>query len=1097
VNQKNNIETLLDNLKRFKNKYYLNELIKGLILSLSLLITIFVLLSFTEYQLRLNSNLRLIFLVAFAGISLFIFIKYIIRPVFHLTIRKDHLSDEKAARLIGRYFPEVEDKLLNILQLKSNSADNALIQASILQKSEKLSFLDFRQGISIKKSNRKYFPYIIGTGVAVFFILQFAPQMLTEGSYRIIKYDEDFAPVAPFNFKVLNKDFKVFENEAYTLKVALTGSEIPQDVYLLKNELKYKMRSLGDNTYEITFNKIQSDILFQMEAAGFRSVPYTINVSTKPAIVDLAIALEFPAYTGIENQRVYNNGDLLIPEGTKANWFIKAKAANKISLLTADTSYIFEGEGNAYVYRKTFKKSTSYQIALASEEVDDQRSKSYQIQIIKDKFPKISLTSITDSLYYERVLISGEVKDDYGFSSLTLKYFVKDGNKIITSGQESISINKDVLSQKYYFNWDVKALAANNTHTVEYYTVITDNDGVNGMKSSKSGMKVFKKPSNEAITNEIAKNAEQAENQLSSSIEMGANLNDKLAKLDEILKTQKELSFEDRKFLEDLMKERQELDEKLADFKQKLAENAEKREKFEKSDKQLDQKSEQLQQLMDEMLKKDSNDLMEKIEELFKEKQNDTENFREAAEELQKSEKNRLKEMARLMELFKRLEVEYELNQLKNELTDLAEEQQKAAREEDLNKKLNDQQNLNDQFEEVKKDLETLKEKNQELKQPNAIENTKDAENDIDQAQQESTENLKNNQPKKASEKQQKAGESMKQMAEMMQQIQEGMSGGEQMQENMDNIRDIVDNLLKLSYRQEALMKAFREVNASDPRFLTLSEEQLTIKDDAVIIEDSLTSLAGRVFQLKNFITREMTDMNENIEKSINALQVRNLGESSGYQQFSMRSMNNLALLLDDILEDMQMQMMSQGGAGSESKNQQMPSPGERQKSLNQTTQQLSKEQQSGRSFSESIAELAAEQSRIRKQIQEMSKQMDQNGGKNSGMGELAEEMEEIEEQLVNKKLNAQLIERQNRLVTKLLEAEKAKKEQEEDDERKGEAANQYEKINRPAAFEKYLNQKRKELEQIQTIPPSLSPYYQKELDKYFDRIEKGKAPIN
>ncbi len=111
-------------------------------------------------------------------------------------------------------------------------------------------------------------------------------------------------------------------------------------------------------------------------------------------------------------------------------------------------------------------------------------------------------------------------------------------------------------------------------------------------------------------------------------------------------------------------------------------------------------------------------------------------------------------------------------------------------------------------------------------------------------------------------------------------------------------------------------------------------------------------------------------------------------------------------------------------------------------------------------------------------------------GREAGGLGEVIEEMEKIEEDLVNKRLSAKLIERQKRIVTRLLEADKAKQEQEEDNKRKGETATDYEKVRLPNAFDEYLKLKEREIEQLQSVPPSFTPYYKNEINKYYKRLK-------
>jgi hypothetical protein len=98
--------------------------------------------------------------------------------------------------------------------------------------------------------------------------------------------------------------------------------------------------------------------------------------------------------------------------------------------------------------------------------------------------------------------------------------------------------------------------------------------------------------------------------------------------------------------------------------------------------------------------------------------------------------------------------------------------------------------------------------------------------------------------------------------------------------------------------------------------------------------------------------------------------------------------------------------------------------------------------------------------------------------------------MEQTEMDLVNKQLTDQLIKRQREILTRLLETEKSLREQDMDDERKGETAKDYDE-EVPQAFEEYLRLKEKEVELLKTVPPKLYPYYRKEVDEYFKRLSQ------
>jgi membrane carboxypeptidase/penicillin-binding protein PbpC len=89
---------------------------------------------------------------------------------------------------------------------------------------------------------------------------------------------------------------------------------------------------------------------------------------------------------------------------------------------------------------------------------------------------------------------------------------------------------------------------------------------------------------------------------------------------------------------------------------------------------------------------------------------------------------------------------------------------------------------------------------------------------------------------------------------------------------------------------------------------------------------------------------------------------------------------------------------------------------------------------------------------------------------------------------LYNKQLSNQLLQRQQEIMTRMLESEKAERKQEQDQKREAEQAKE-----KPAAtppnFEQYIKQKNKEKELLETIPVEMQPYYQEKTKEYFKKI--------
>jgi hypothetical protein len=306
--------------------------------------------------------------------------------------------------------------------------------------------------------------------------------------------------------------------------------------------------------------------------------------------------------------------------------------------------------------------------------------------------------------------------------------------------------------------------------------------------------------------------------------------------------------------------------------------------------------------------------------------------------------------------------------------------------------------------------------------------------------------------------------------------------------QNLETLRHIIHGLVKLSFDEESLMTRFNSLSQNDPAFNGIAQEQLKLRDDAKVLEDSLLALGKRDPFMGSIVTREVGELNEHIDKVIDANRERRRPQASSEMQMTMTSINNLALMLDDHF-DMMMQMMANAQPGSskgKSQKGKKQSLSQLQQQLNNRINELKESGKSGRELSEELAQMAAEQERIRKALQEMQGQMKE-GGKLPGE-EISSKMEETEMDLVNKQLTEELIKRQQEIVTRLLQSEKSAREQDMDDERKGETAKDYEK-EIPRAFEEYLRLKEKEVELLKTVPPKLYPYYKKEVNEYFKRV--------
>ena len=101
-----------------------------------------------------------------------VLLKFIFIPILKLVQIGSVLTHKEAAKIIGKHFPEIEDKLLNYLELSEmNNNQNELINASIEQKISLITPFSFNKAVDISKN--KQVKWIIAPIVIILLFLYF------------------------------------------------------------------------------------------------------------------------------------------------------------------------------------------------------------------------------------------------------------------------------------------------------------------------------------------------------------------------------------------------------------------------------------------------------------------------------------------------------------------------------------------------------------------------------------------------------------------------------------------------------------------------------------------------------------------------------------------------------------------------------------------------------------------------------------------------------------------------------------------------------------------------------------------------------------
>jgi hypothetical protein len=1107
----NALYILKNKLKEFVKKYYLNEVIKGLLVSFSVILVYFLFAILVNHYTTLNTTARKLLFFLLVLISIVFLSVYVLKPLFKYFGFLKPISEYEAAKIIGNYFSNVQDKLLNTLQLSNlndNTIDVDLLQAGINQKINELKPIPFTKAVDFKE-NKKYL-YLFSIPFLLFlFIWVASPNIVNDGSKKLINYNKEFLPKAPFDFNLINDNLQAVKGEPFTVKLTLNGKTLPKNVYVIINGVKHLMSKNNNGEWVYTINATNKNFTFQFYAGGFFSKTYAVDVFAKPVIQKFSVAFEYPSYLKMPNKTLDNIGNFTLPEGTTIRWKIYTENTKNLTFIIND-SVLNTEQVDENVFEAVFTpfKSTSYKIVVANNKIKNKDTLSFFIDVIKDQYPTINVQAVVDTISFKNIYCKVNINDDYGFSSL--KLFIKS-EKAQKYSQIPLNIIFNQPEQQLYYTIQVDSFLLPEDEKLNYYFQVWDNDKIHGYKSAKTYTNQYKKPGFSELSEKTDKNNQAIKDNLNKALDEVKQLKKEIAELKKSLFEKEKPDWQDQKKIQQLMEKEKQLEKML-----NQTSDINKQNNFRQNDENISQEILQKQQMLNELFDKVMTEEMKKMYEELQ-KMLEQLNKSELEKELEKTEltnEELEKELDRSIELFKQLEVEQKAEQLQNELQKLAEKQEQLADKtsksdkKDAQQLKEEQDKINKQFEDIKKQLSDLEKLNNELENKKDLGIDEQKKQNISNELQKASETLNSNKPKKASENQKNAADDMKEMA---QQMQNSMSDGKQQAEDMEALKQILKNLIESSFQQEDLMKRIEKTSTNDPNFVKLTQEQKLIQENTRIIKDSLYALSKRVFQISHIINKELTNLDYNLEKSLYYLAERQKPIAAAKQQAAMTSYNNLALLLDEALQQMQKQMQQQSGKGSCKKpggNSPKPaSASDIKKMQEQMAKQLEglKKALEGKNkpgqnpgklpgkMSKQMAQMAAQQAAIRQKLQELQNQLD-NGKNGSGakkLKEISDLMEQTEKDIVNNNITNETLKRQQEILTRLLESEKAEREQDKDNKRKSETAKNIEHL--PDNYlDKYFSKQKKQIEYLKTINPNYQLYYKKKVGNYFLNLTKS-----
>ncbi|HQE77861.1 MAG TPA: hypothetical protein PLV38_01810 [Bacteroidales bacterium] len=1090
---------IINILEKFAKKFYLNNLIKGLFWFILFSVSLLFVLSTIENLFWLNSTFRLILLILLI-ISLTTFFSYYIAlPVLRYFGLLREKSYKDFALLLGNY-SNTDDKILSALELfELNELNkNELLLNELSRRSNELSKINIKNFLNIKE----YYKWIIGniSILAIFFTLSFTfPKQFINPLVRISNYNKIFPKDYGFRVNILNTNFYTESGKSFVLNFEITGDKIPKDIYILSNGNQFIPKKTLNNRYEYIFENITENTIFQIIAEDWISDKYEIKVYNKPTIYRLVANIIYPNYTKINNEQFVNIFSYSVPRGTKIMFSFNMKDADSLIIVNGDKLNKYSVK-NKLDYQIQILKNESIQIITKSIQSPLQDTTNIYITEIPDAYPQILVQVQKDTFSIMHYYVSGSISDDYGFTKLLAIYKLTRKDSTI-NGKIPINISNNDLIQNFNFDVDFSFLNLQPDDIIHFYLEIYDNDAIAGPKATKSREYEIKIPTKEEIQIEQSKQLQAANSKFSNIQKELNDIKNELKQLENQWKLERKFNYEQKQKWENLIKKQNDIINELQNLEQNLQLSPSYDENLE-----IYEKIQQIDELIKSINLDELNEYLENLQKLMENnelKSEDIEEFKSQNEELNKM-------LDRQIDLLKRLDIEKNLRETFDEFKDLSKQFDELSKKQDLDE-LTKQNELKQMLEKQFEKYDSLLKENEKLSEPFKMENIESEEQTINNEVQQAEQNLQKNNQKKANENQKNTSQQLNDLANKLEQNLEKQLQ-EENAEDATALRQLLKNVLLASFEQENLIKNLYMQNPRLSNYQDYVRKQYELQEVMKRTKDSLYMIGKRQPMVSNFIFDEINKIEKESKKAINNLNNWTFGPAAINQQNLMTSLNNLALFLSDVLQQMEQQnsmsQMNSDGAmkcnnpkntgNSSNTKPSMKTLKQLQQDLNKQMESLQKTMQNGKNqgkeISEALAKMAAQQEAIRRAMQQMKEQMSKEGNlKNASfVQQMIEDMEKTEKDLYNKNLTYETIKRQKQIEIRMLEAEKAEQQQETDNLRKSETAKNDYNSNLIKNFQ-YNVIKNNNFESMNRNNLNFNLYYRKKIQEYFNNVNYEK----
>lgn len=938
---------------------------------------------------------------------------------------------------------------------------------------------------------------------------------------RLAQPWKQFTPPNPYNYTVEPGNLVIEQGNSFSPSIHFED-QIPQQLTLafktnIEENFRERTPNIVDNN-KATFKpvKLSTDGRYFMKMDGFESETFEIDVQLRPRFEKLTLMVTPPDYTRLDTTfydypfskiRAYRGSAIKITGVT--NKPIRHLLYRSTTL--QDTLDPSENSAAKHHFQTTHPVTNTDTISFSMHDsagLTNNNSFRFILVPRKDQHPVVNILEPTKSIEMRKankLNLKYEASDDFGITSASLHYELK---RAFTSEPEkgAKEITTPKINEEQNVSWNLPALKPKARDVITYWIEVYDNDQYSGAKSSRSQKMSIIFPSLTEYMDELQNKERDVTESLNKLSESFGRMQDKYNEFKDKLKQNPKTNWEQQQELKEVDRERKKMDKEVEKLNRKFEEIRneikENRVMSPETIKAYDELQKLIKEINDPELQKALEELQNSLGDL------NPEQMRKALQNYEFNEEQYKQRLNRTVELFKALKLNSNLEKYAKSLEELSVQEQKISKSDQATRKEAEQQQA------IQKDLSDLQEQLKKLssdapdkakKQVEELQQITDRQLDhIQKKLKENINRLKQQAPyEKDSETQIQQRYIQKQLEKTARQIRDAKQQLNQQRRNinMAALEYVLYSLLNLSKNQEDLTKETGTLPPRSQAFVEKARLEQNISSQFTILSDSLFIISSEIPSFSNQINKKKTEVKNQLSRAVNLLAERNRSNATYAQRQSLGGINELSTMIASLIDQLNNQQGGSGGAMSmQQLMEQLQKMSGKQQQLNQQIQDMINDIQGNRLSQDQmdrLNQMSKQQNRIRKQI----KKLQRRGGLGPGdrvlseLERMNEQMEDTINDLRGGQVDRNMMKRQENILSRMLNAEKAVQERGKEDRREATTVKEVQQAVPPDVTLEELQQKiRKMLNDPDRT--KFTDDYQRLIKQYFELLKKQDKEI-